>query len=68
MVPYWSNQAWFPVLIDLPILVTSRKNLLKMPQNPELVHPMWKKTDNVVCHLAGSSQKAMEFQRKLKTY
>ena len=25
-------------------------------------------TDIVVCHLAGSSQKAIEFQRKLKTY
>ena len=72
MVPYWSNQAWFPVLfkmvIDIPILITSRKNLLKLPQHPELVHSMWRKIDIVVCHLAGSSQKAMEFQRKLKSY
>ena len=71
MVPYWPNQVWFPVLfkmlIDIPILITSRKNLLKLPQYPELVHPMWRKIDIVVCHLAGSSQKAMEFQRKLKT-
>ena len=29
---------------------------------------MWSKIDIVVCHLTGSSQKAMEFQRKLKTY
>ena len=72
VVPYWPNQVWFPVLfkmlIDIPILITSRKNLLKLPQYPELVHPMWRKIDIVVCHLAGSSQKAMEFQRKLKTY
>ena len=29
---------------------------------------MWKKIDMVVCHLESSSQKAMEFQSKLKTY
>ena len=72
VVPYWPNQAWFPVLfkmlIDIPILITSRKNLLKLPQYPELVHPMWRKIDIVVCYLAGSLQNAIEFQRKLKTY
>ena len=41
---------------------------LKLLQYPELVHPMRRKIDTVVCHLAGSSQKAIEFQRKLKTY
>ena len=50
MVPYWPNQVWFPVLfkmlIDIPILITSRKNLLKLPQYPELVHPMWRKVDS----------------------
>ena len=29
---------------------------------------MRRKIDTTVCHLAGSSQKAIEFQRKLKTY
>ena len=29
---------------------------------------MRRKIDTIVCHLAGSSQKAIEFQRKLKTY
>ena len=32
-----------------------------------MVHPMWRKTDVVVFYLAGSSQKAMELQSKLKT-
>ena len=52
VVPYWPNQAWFPVLfkmlIDIPVLITSRKNLLKLPQYPELVHHMWRKIDIVV--------------------
>ena len=72
VVPYWPNQAWFPVLfkmlINLPVLITSRKNLLKLPQYPELVHLVWRKIDIVVCHLSSSLQKAMEFQSKLKTY
>ena len=72
VVPYWPNQAWFLVLfkmlIDTPILITSKKNLLKLPQIPEMVNPMWRKIDTVVCHLAGSSQKAMKLQTKLKTH
>ena len=72
MVTYWPNQPWFLVLfkmlIDMPVLITSGKNLLKLPQDPELVHPMWRKIDIVVCHSAGSSQKAKEFKKKLKTY
>ena len=71
VVPCWPNQAWFPVLfkmlMDTPFLITFRKNL-KLPKYPEVVHPMWRKIDIVVCHLAGSSQNAMEFQSKLKTY
>ena len=38
VVPYWPNQASFRVLfkmlIDIPVLITSRKNLLKLPQYP----------------------------------
>ena len=72
MVPYWPKQALFSVLfkmlIDIPILSTPWKNLLKLPQDPELVNSMWKKIDIVVCHLAVSSQKVMGFQRKLKIY
>ena len=72
VVPYWPNQACFPVLfqmlIDIPVLITSRKNLVKLSQYLELVHPIWRKINIVVFHLGGSSQKAMEFQSKLKTY
>ena len=56
------------MLIDIPSLIASKKILLKLLQYRELVHLMWRKTDIVICHLADSSQKAMEFQSKLKTY
>ena len=72
MIPYWPNQALFLVLfkmlIDTPALITSRKNLHKLPQYLELMHPTWRKIDMLICHLGGSSQKAVEFQIKLKTY
>ena len=36
VLPYWPNQVWFPVLfemlIEIPMLITSRKILLKLPQ------------------------------------
>ena len=71
-MPYLLNHDWLPVLfkvlIDTPVLIISWKNLLRLPQNPDLVHPMWRNIDTVVFHLAGSSQKAMEFQSRLKTY
>ena len=71
VVPYWLHHAWFLALfkklIDISVLITSRKTL-KLPQYPELVHPRWRKIDIAVCHLAGSSHKAIGFQRKLKTY
>ena len=67
LVPHWSSKAWFPVLlkifIDISVLITSRENRLKLPEYPEMVLPMWRKIDIVVCHLTGSSQKEMEIQR-----
>ena len=36
VVPDWPNQPWFPLvakmLINYPVLVSSRKNLLSLPQ------------------------------------
>ena len=59
VMPYWPSQAWltvlFKMLIDIPILITSRKNALKLSHYPELMYPMWRKIDIVVCHLAGLS-------------
>ena len=72
MVSYWPNQAWlsvlFKMLIDTPVLITSREYLLKLPQYLELVHLGGEKIAIVVSHLEGLLQKAIEFQSMLKTY
>ena len=70
VVPFWPNQPWFPLvfkmLTDAPVLLTSRKHLLHLPQHPETVHPIWRKINLLICHLAGSSQKAVGYLEKLQ--
>ena len=47
VVPSLPTQVWYPVMLEMlvstPILLSSRKSLLVLPQTPNLVHPMWKK-------------------------
>ena len=70
MVPYWPNQVWFPVLfkmlIDTPILITSRKHFLKLPRYPELLQFFWRKLNMVVCHLVRHSRKQKSFTKSSK--
>ena len=44
-VLYWPNGVWYPVmlkiLISIPILLSFRKSLLRLPQSPDQIHPMW---------------------------
>ena len=46
VVPYWPNQPWFPhifkIMTDAPVLLTSRKHLLHLPQHPQTLHPIWR--------------------------
>ena len=62
LVPYWSNQVWYPVmlkmLISTPILLNSRKSLLQLPQSSDQNHPVWRKMDIIVTHLLGFLKKS----------
>ena len=68
IVLFWPNQPWFPLifkmLADSPVLLTSRKHMLHLPQHPQTLHPIWRKIDLLVCHLAGSSQKTAGYLKK----
>ena len=59
VVSFWPTQVWYPAMLEMlvstPILLNSRKSLLVLPQTPNQVHPMWKKTNMWVVHLPGSS-------------
>ena len=69
VVPFWPNQPWFPLvfkmLTDASVLLTSRKHLLHLPEHPETLHPIWRKMNLLICHLAGSSQKTVGYLKKL---
>ena len=57
------------MLLSTPILLTSWKSPLVLPQTPKQVHPVWKKMSMLVIHLSGSSTKANHCQEMLlKSY
>ena len=68
-VLYWPNGVWHPVmlkiLISIPILLSFRKSLLRLPQSPDQIHPMWWKMDMIVAQLSGSSRRAQHCQKQL---
>ena len=70
MVPCWPNQICFLVLfkmlIETPILITSRKHFLELPQYPDLLQFFWSKINMVVCHLADHSRKQKSFTKSSK--
>ena len=70
VVTFWPNQPWSPlafkILTDAPALLTSRKHLLHLPQHQQTLHPIWRKIDLLVYHLANSSQKTANYLKKLQ--
>lgn len=69
VVPSWSTQPFFSLLInlliDVPIIIRWRDNLLSHPQLP--VHPLGKRLKLMACHLSGKSCKTGAFRHKLST-
>lgn len=69
VVPYWPTQTFFPLLmsllIDYPVLLSSRKHLLRLPSQKDKVHPLHKKLKIMVCLVSGVDMKNRAFQRKL---
>ena len=60
VVPVWSTQVWYPVMLKMliltPILLNSRESLHVLSQTASLVHPMWKKMNILVVYLSGYLQ------------
>ena len=70
VVPDWPNQPWFPLiakmLINYPVLVSARKNLLGLPQSPAEEHRL-QKLRLIICELSGVASDAQGFRNKLQT-
>ena len=65
VVPDWPNQPWFPLiakmLINYPVLVSARKNLLSLPQSPAEEHRL-QKLRLIICELSGVASDAQGFE------
>jgi len=65
VVPNWRTQTWWPclmnMLIDFPLILPRKEDTLYMPAHPQLLHPLHKKLQLLVCRLSGISSQAEEF-------
>ena len=70
VVPNWPTQTWWPylmnMLIDFPLILPRKEDTLYLPAHPQLLHPLHKKLQLLVCHLSGISSRAEEFRLALQ--
>ena len=70
IVPNRPTQLWYShlmkILIDTPILLPSRKNVLLHPTLT--VHPIWKRLDLLVCLVSGKNILTQKFRNNQLTY
>ena len=71
IVPQWTTQPWFPVLMRLlvqePLILPRGKKVLQLPYNPSAIHPLHHKLTLMACKLSGCLYKVKDFQSKLLT-
>ena len=69
IVPFWKNQTYFPVLgrllIDFPLLLPQKKNLLLHPFDNSS-HPIIYRLHLTACRLSGNLSKGLEFRKKVR--
>jgi hypothetical protein len=69
VVPFWRNQVFWPMLarmlIQKPVLLSSREQLLTLPSDAKARHPLRKKLQLVVCNVSGNSCKNEDFLKTL---
>jgi len=70
IVPFWKNQNFFPVLgrllVDYPLLLPNKKNLLINPTDPKSQHSIIYRLHLTACKLSGKPCKVAEFQQKAR--
>ena len=70
VVPYWTTQAWFPLLLEIlirnPMLIRPQKNLLRLAHNNQLHNLNLRKRFLVVCIVSGVHLKREAFRSKLE--
>ena len=71
IIPVWKSQVWFTklisLLVDVPVLLPRKANLLHHPLQTDNVHPILSHSHLAACRLSGKSFKVQAFQRTLST-
>lgn len=72
VAPYWPTQSFFPLLMNIlvkrPVLLSARTNLLNLPSNPNLQHPLHKKLKVLICRVSGKPILVKAFQQALPMF
>lgn len=59
VVPNWTTQPWYTTFMEMlltkPVMVGPSRDLLRLPQKPELLHPLHQKLSLMVGILSGES-------------
>ena len=65
VVPQWTAQPWYSLLtrmlVDKPLLLPQRENILYLPFDPKKHHPLGKKLSLMACRLSGQASTIKEF-------
>lgn len=70
VVPQWPTQPWYPhliqMLVESPLILPKRDNLLHLPSKPDICHPLAGQLKLMACHLSGQPSKIREFHQLLR--
>lgn len=68
ITPNWPTQPWYPqmmtLLVEEPLVLPKRKDMLILPYNKDKVHPLHPKLQLLACHLSANRSQRKAFQRK----
>lgn len=66
ILPRWPTQAWYTslqaMLVEPPLHLGKRTDLLSLPFRPGLVHPLLKKLNLMACRLSGKACRTGRYQ------
>ena len=69
IVPKWTPQSWFPLVLTLliqhPRLIAPCRDLLYLPKQPQVVHPLHKKLSLLAVLLSGMPSRVSAYRTQL---
>ena len=70
IAPFWKTQTFFPILmrmlIDYPVLLSARKDLLTLPSHPEMRHNLDGRLRLMICLISGDDTRGKAFRRSYR--